>query len=531
MQNNVMVSATSDDAELVSACLRGDRDAFARIVTRYQALVASVAYSATGNIAQSEDLAQEAFLIAWQHLKQLEQPGKLRAWLCGIARRAAANALRRQQREPCHDAHPLEQAMDAPAVEPLPAEHAITHEEEAILWSSLEGIPEIYREPLILYFREHQSVENVAAALDLTQDTVRQRLSRGRKLLEKRIAAFVDGALRQSAPGSGFTAAVMAVIPGPAVGTALAAAGANAAKGSAAKSAGWLAGLTPLISFLPGAVSAYLGYKADMAEAGSDEARRSVRRFYVALAVSVLLPVALVYLAVASAGLVQTHPTLYSACVVGIALSWIPGAVIMVALMQRRSAPTANADTLKPAPPFEYRSTLEFLGLPLFHLRFGGSAAERRRPVKAWIALGDIAFGGLFAFGGIAIAPISIGGMAVGAAVLGGFAAGLAAYAGFGIGLWTIGGFVIGWWSVGGCAVAGSAALGGMAIARTYALGGVAIALHANDAVADTYIRNTAFFPFAYRAVTTWLWPTMVALTVPSVLLAMVCSRKRRSAP
>jgi RNA polymerase sigma factor (sigma-70 family) len=527
MQMNVMVSAASDDTELVQACLGGDRDAFAWIVTRYQALVASVAYNATGNVAQSEDLAQETFLVAWQRLKQLEQPGKLRAWLCGIARRTAANARRRQRREPSEDARPLEQVLDAPAVEPLPAEHAITREEEALLWRSLEGIPEIYREPLILYFREDQSVDNVAAALELTEDTVRQRLSRGRKLLEKRIAAFVEGALRQSVPGSSFTAGVMAQLPAQLAGAGLATAGAAAAKGGAAKTAGWFVGLTALISFLPGAVSTYLGYKGEMADASSDEARRSVRRSYLAVALSVLLPVALLYLAVAFARLVKTHPTPYSAFIVAIAISWIPCGVIVLALMKRRLATTTNADPSKAVPVLEYRSSAQFLGLPLFHLRFFGPVAVRCRPVKAWIALGDFAFGGLFAFGGIAIAPLSFGGFALGAAVLGGYAAGLLTYAGFGIGLWTIGGIAIGWWSVGGCAVASSAALGGIALARTFALGGVAIALHTNDAAANAYIQHNLFFQIAYQLVTTWLWPTMLLLTVPSVLLSIAGKRKR----
>jgi hypothetical protein len=115
-------------------------------------------------------------------------------------------------------------------------------------------------------------------------------------------------------------------------------------------------------------------------------------------------------------------------------------------------------------------------------------------------------------------------------AVLGGFATGLLVYGGFGIGLWTIGGFVIGWWSVGGCAVASSAALGGIAIARRFALGGVAIALHANDPAAKAYMTDIVFFRFAYQLVTTWLWPTMVALTVPSVLLAILRKRKRTGA-
>ena len=48
-------------------------------------------------------------------------------------------------------------------------EQTISREEEAILWRSLERIPEIYREPLVLFYREHQSAASVAQALDLVQ--------------------------------------------------------------------------------------------------------------------------------------------------------------------------------------------------------------------------------------------------------------------------------------------------------------------------------------------------------------------------
>ena len=75
-----------------------------------------------------------------------------------------------------------------------PTEHAIGKEEEAILWRSLEQIPETYREPLVLFYREHQSLERVAAILELSEETARQRLSRGRKLLQERVVAFVEGA-------------------------------------------------------------------------------------------------------------------------------------------------------------------------------------------------------------------------------------------------------------------------------------------------------------------------------------------------
>ena len=67
----------TNDAELVAASLGGSRDAFRRIVERYQTLICSLAYSATGNVSQSQDMAQETFLAAWKDLAGLREPEKL----------------------------------------------------------------------------------------------------------------------------------------------------------------------------------------------------------------------------------------------------------------------------------------------------------------------------------------------------------------------------------------------------------------------------------------------------------------------
>ncbi len=208
-----MSAAALNDAQLVSGCLSGNRDAFAQIVARYQSLICSLAYSATGSLTQSEDLAQETFLAAWAHLADLREPQKLRPWLCGIARNLVHNALRRQVREPAHTAQSLEIAPESPSLEPSPPEQAISREEQAILWRSLDRIPEIYREPLVLFYREHQSAALVAEALDLTEDAVHQRLSRGRKLLHEQVLAFVEGALERTKPDKAFTLGVVAALP------------------------------------------------------------------------------------------------------------------------------------------------------------------------------------------------------------------------------------------------------------------------------------------------------------------------------
>ncbi len=266
MTTEAMHAMETNDADLVAESRDGSRDAFRQIVERYQTLICSLAYSATGNVSQSEDVAQETFLTAWTDLRSLREPDKLRAWLCGIVRNRIHKSLQREGREPVHDAMPLEDAHDSPAREALPSEQAISREEEAILWRSLERIPEIYREPLILFYREHQSVESVATELELSEDAVKQRLSRGRKLLQEEVQAFVEGALQRTAPGEAFSGAVLAALP-LAAGPAAAAGVGAGAKGTAAAKSGFLAAwVAPFIGIAAGVVAQCLIIRATTTE-------------------------------------------------------------------------------------------------------------------------------------------------------------------------------------------------------------------------------------------------------------------------
>jgi len=195
--NGMTAEAATSDADLVVQSIAGNREAFGQIVSRYQSLICSLAYSATGSLGQSEDLAQETFITAWKHLGHLREYHKLRSWLCGIARNRINNALRREGHKPLTDPEPLDAANEIPAPQPQPQDLAIAREEEALLWRTLARIPEIYREPLVLFYREHLTVEKVAVALDLNEDTVKQRLSRGRKMLQAEVLSFVEGALEK----------------------------------------------------------------------------------------------------------------------------------------------------------------------------------------------------------------------------------------------------------------------------------------------------------------------------------------------
>jgi RNA polymerase sigma factor (sigma-70 family) len=279
MTTQTIPAAVNSDEKLVEWSLTGDRDAFRQIVERYQSLVCSITYNATGSLTLSEDIAQETFVAAWKELSNLHEPGHLRAWLCGIARFLVGKELRRQGREPVHAAESLEAIHDPPSPEPSPSSQAVTREEEAILWRALERIPDAYRQPLILFYREQQSVERVAAQLELTEDAVKQRLSRGRRLLHEEVIAFVEGTLTKTAPGQEFSSAVLAALPLAAASTASAGAGLGA-KGTAAAKSGFLAAwLAPILGILAAIFAQWLVVRA----APTEHERRAKRNAFVGL--------------------------------------------------------------------------------------------------------------------------------------------------------------------------------------------------------------------------------------------------------
>ncbi len=491
------------DAELVSASLAGHREAFGQIVSRYQGLVCSLAYNATGSLNESEDLAQETFLAVWKQLPHLREPAKLRSWLCQIARNHICDAFRRQGREPIDAAESLDLADETQCPAPLAPEKAISHEEEAILWRSLEKIPETYREPLILFYREGESIQRVATKLDLSEDAVKQRLSRGRKLLAEQVAAFVEGALKQSAPGRAFTVGVLAALPMATMSATAATAGATAAQGSATAKAAAATGLLGIVlgplMFLFGT---YVGYRASLDSSSSDRQRAFVKKGYRLLLTCIFLfSIMLTPVLVFSKQLLATSPPLFVGTLIALSGAYAISILALTIWTRREhrklaSMEQAGADRApnRARQTIEYRSRINLLGLPLYHIRLGGSLGETQRSVKAWFAVGDSACGVIFAFGGIAVAPIAIGGLAVGLFSFGGFALAPLALGGFAVGIWATGGMAFGVESFAACAVGWHTAVGGVAVAHNFALGGVAYAAEANNSTAWQIVRANPFF-------------------------------------
>lgn len=496
----------TSDADLVAATLAGDRSAFGRIVERYQRLLCSLAFSATGGIAQSEDLAQETFIDAWRQLADLREPDKLRSWLCGILRFKVSRLRRADGREPVSRADPLDEVAAVPSADEAIPDQAVRREEQALMWSALERVPEIYREPLVLYYREHRSVEHVAAALDLTEDAVKQRLARGRKILQEQVLSFVEGALARTTPGKLFTLATLAALPTlvapvPVQAAAMGAAGAGlAAKGGGLAKA---TALATLVASCSGVISALLALRANLDQSRTPRERRAVVKITVAFFFGALAVLAALWLLRAGswrwweyravfAGLTQV---LVVGFLVGFPVSLIR---VMRAMRRLRSSERrAHPELFRAArdqagsAAGEYRSRLTLWGVPLVHCRFS-SPDEGEPPVFGWIAGGDRAYGLICAWGGYAVAPVSVGAFSVGLISIGSCSFGLLS-----LGTMAFGWIALGCASVGVKAFAWLSALGwdtaqsgGFGLAGRAAEAPVAFAAHANDAAARAILAN-----------------------------------------
>jgi RNA polymerase sigma factor (sigma-70 family) len=534
MTSSMIPTAAPNDADLVAESLSGNRDAFGQIVSRYQRLVCSLAYSATGSLSQSEDLAQDIFVTAWKQLRDLREPERLRAWLCGIARNLINNFLRREQHEPSHRAQPLEDISASHSPEPLPVDKTISKEEAELLWRSLEKIPETYREPLILFYREHQSIGTVAANLDLSEDAVKQRLSRGRKLLQEQFLAFVEGALAQTSPGRQFTLGVLAALPAATFAGKAAALGAVAKGGAAAKSAGMLGLFSAILSPVLIIFGGYANYRMSLDEAETEEERHRIKEVFgaalkIALLISVIVAVPVSWL-IRGASPTDFWTLLFSQFIV---IYFLTLAVFVFKTMNSRRRYLAGilarqyAGNYPPAA-YEYRSRWTLFGLPLIHVRLGDRFDIVRGPVKAWIAIGSCySVGVLFASGGLAIAPVSFGGIAIGLVPLGAMSVGMISIGAICVGVWVYGGLAFGWQICCGIGAARNAAMGGIVFARDFALGGITHAAQANNDIAQKFFDRNLFFRIS-RIASQHNFLTMLVWIIPLLLQSRVVTRARR---
>ncbi len=497
-----LISDTSD-SNLVMHSLGGDRDAFCEIVTRYQSLLCSLAYSAVGDVKHSEDIAQETFVDAWKQLGSLRDPEKLKSWLCGILRFKASHHRRKEHNQPVKNAEELEDHTLYQTDNTGMDELAIQQQQHSLLWKVLDRMEDNYREPLILFYREEQSVERVAAQLDLSEDSVKQRLSRGRKLLKRAMTTFVEEALSESKPGVAFTAAVLAAISGIPAPAKAAALGAGAAK------TGTLFNITTLLTLLAtcsGLISSFFGLRSSLDQSRTQRERQLVIKvvtLYMSIAlIYVLGTFGLKYLAVSYSSDAGFYTLASALVVLGFVVSYLLLVTRMFAAMRRLRAqerifhPQAfRSQADQPGSrQREYISRAHLFGVPLVHMQFG-MPEMGDKPAFGWIAGGSSARGLLLAWGGVAIAPISVGIVSVGFISVGAVGFGILALGTVAIGIIGFGASAIAYKAYASLSAYGwqSAFSNGFSVAKDAAIGPFAYADQVNNSIAYEISHVTQF--------------------------------------
>lgn len=181
----MMCGTEPTDTALVTACLAGDRQAFAGLVERHQDAVYHLAYRMTGQAADAADLAQEAFIKAYRKLHTYNEAYSFRNWVLGICANHTRNffrhTYRRRRMEEAHAQASLDQ-------ERVPVSRRYEALEEA-----LQALPEKARLPVVLKYMEGLSHEEIARVLQVGISAVKMRILRGRDELARILRAAEEG--------------------------------------------------------------------------------------------------------------------------------------------------------------------------------------------------------------------------------------------------------------------------------------------------------------------------------------------------
>ncbi len=172
-----------DEAKSIARGLqRRDPDLLDRLIEQYQYRLFRYLMYVTGDKARAEDFFQETWIRVLERGHQYDGKSKFEAWLFAIARHLVIDWQRTKKAQSLDaltdpgQENPLQIANE---IEPSPLHQVLAQETEENVQSSLQRIPAIYREVLVLRFQEELQIEEMAGVLSIPVSTVKSRLYRG----------------------------------------------------------------------------------------------------------------------------------------------------------------------------------------------------------------------------------------------------------------------------------------------------------------------------------------------------------------
>lgn len=163
---------------------RGNKESFGKLIEAYQGPVFNLAYRMLSNADEAEQAAQEAFIRAWTRLDSYNSQHKFSTWLLSITSNYCIDLIRKRRKQllsidgplPPHPALTSEQAGG-------PEAQAVQSEQQQIVQSLLETLPEEYREAVVLRYWYDMSYDEIAEVMKTTVSAIKSRLFRARRQL------------------------------------------------------------------------------------------------------------------------------------------------------------------------------------------------------------------------------------------------------------------------------------------------------------------------------------------------------------
>lgn len=178
----------------------GDPLAFEALVSRHQELVYRVARRLTGTRADAEEAVQDTFLAVFRRLGSFRGEARFSTWLYRITTNAALMLRRRRGRRPTESLEDFLPRFDELGRHSRDVDHGRAADADEILdrtalaraaRTALERLPDRYRVPFVLRDLEEMTSAEVGRVLDITEETVRQRVHRARLMLRGYLSARV----------------------------------------------------------------------------------------------------------------------------------------------------------------------------------------------------------------------------------------------------------------------------------------------------------------------------------------------------
>ncbi|HEY1338458.1 MAG TPA: sigma-70 family RNA polymerase sigma factor [Bryobacteraceae bacterium] len=192
----VSSQSSIDEATLVAQAREGDTRAFGELVRRYEGKIFRLAQHITNNREDAEDVLQETFLKAYEHLDQFQGNSKFYTWIVRIAVNQALMKLRRRKTDKSVS---LDETIDTgedtitreiAAWDENPEQRFSREELGDILDTAIQGLEPAYRSVFVLRDIDDLSTEETAEALGLSVPAVKSRLLRARLQLREKLTRY-----------------------------------------------------------------------------------------------------------------------------------------------------------------------------------------------------------------------------------------------------------------------------------------------------------------------------------------------------